>query len=94
MAINERAKNHYENAVHFMTAACQSEDYEQTVMFTELVKASLELAHFCVTNHALVSGVDTDAPIQPGQPNLEGTQKMWGGGPMPEWVQRAQAAEG
>lgn len=66
MSINERAKQHYDNAVALFTAANNPEiDNETTYMLAHLAHMSLELADFASVNHALVAGIDDNPTIQP-----------------------------
>lgn len=90
MAINERAKQHYDNAVRLFIAANNPEVAPETTQaLANLSWLSLALADFAVVNHALVAGIDTDQ-AQTMKP--DGNSAVWGGPPLPahiaEWEAR------
>jgi hypothetical protein len=89
MAINERARDHYDNACEFQQSAMDAETFEDAMKFTNLGELSVKLAQFCVDNHALVSGVDEAL----SQNDSVGLPKPWGGlpvPPIPEHIARMQ----
>jgi hypothetical protein len=81
MAINERAKAHYDQAVAWVAAAEQAAadgESNAAVVATGIATARIDLGRFCVENHALVSGIDDQAPIDPRNP-VGGGAKLWMG---------------
>lgn len=89
MAINERALTHYNNACTWLQNAVEAESINEAIKLTGFVEQSINLAKFCVENHALVAGIDTDQPLsqmtqwQPGM----GGPRPWGGPPLPPHMQ-------
>jgi hypothetical protein len=80
MAINERAKTHYDNAVTWLKMSDDSRlegDINQAICCTGLGNLSLELARFCTEHHALVAGIDESAPIDPRHPPGMGGADVW-----------------
>lgn len=89
MAINERAKNHYDNACVWLQDAEQclkDGEINQAIVCTGLGELAVKLAAFCVDNHVLVAGLDVDEPVDPRHPPGMGGPKVWGastGPPLP-----------
>lgn len=84
MAINERARNHYDKALEWIAKAEDAAgkgDSNASIVATSIVVARKELAQFCVDNQALVAGIDDKAPINPKSPAEIGGAKPWGGPP-------------
>lgn len=84
MAINDRAKTHYDNACIWLQQAVEAESINEAIKLTGFVEASIKLAIFCVENHALVAGIDTEQPLsQMTQfpPPGYGGPRPWGGVP-------------
>jgi hypothetical protein len=80
MTYNSKAKAHYDDAVNWLQAAATAATEGQTnsaVIAAQIAEASTRLASFCVENHALVMGIDDEAPVNPQQ--VPGGVKLWGG---------------
>jgi hypothetical protein len=88
MAINERAKFHYDKACKYLDDAVASESVNDAIKLTGFAEAALKLAQFCVDNHALVAGIDEDAPLNPQ--DSRGGPRLWGGPPVPQHIQQAE----
>jgi hypothetical protein len=79
MAINEKAKNHYDLGVVWLQAAVEAASKQQinaAIAATGIATACKDFAQFCVDNHALVNGVPDDAPISVR--SAGGGPKLWG----------------
>lgn len=79
--MNNEAKTHYDNAVHYLESADEIEDSTSCMCYTAMGQLSLELAKFALANHALVRGIDEDAiPAQPSpvSPAPTGGPRVWG----------------
>jgi hypothetical protein len=80
MAINEKARNHYDEAVSWHQSAqedAKNGEVNQAVVATGIADTAIGLARFCVENHALVRGIDDEAQIDPKSP--VGGAKLWRG---------------
>jgi hypothetical protein len=90
MPINERARDHYDNACEFQQSAMDAATFEDAMKWTNLGELSVKLAQFCVDNHALVAGIDED--LVPSQSDSVGNPSVWGGPPIPEHIVQMQEA--
>jgi hypothetical protein len=83
MAINSKARAHYDKALEWVDhaeIAALGGDSNAAVVATGIASARTELARFAVENHALVMGIDDQAPISPQSP-VGGGAKLWGPAP-------------
>lgn len=83
--MNERALTNFNLATEYMNEAVTAQREGQindAIALTGFVGAALDLARFCVENHALVAGVDEDV-ADVNHPNERANSGLWGGMPMP-----------
>lgn len=86
MALNSKAKQHYDNAAALLSLCDSAGDdgaaqytASQVLALAARAEAEISCAHFAVENHALVMGIDTDVlPAQPGLPGAMSGPKVWG----------------
>lgn len=67
MALNEIAKQHYDDAVDYLVKADAVDDVNSSLCFTGMGQLSIELARFASENPALVAGIDPYQPPTPEQ---------------------------
>ena len=80
--LNERAREHYNQAVTLLTKACSTDiTTKETHMFAHLASVAIELAKFAVDNHALIAGIDED--LVPDHPTHQALSGLWGAVPPP-----------
>lgn len=81
MAVNDRARQHFDNAVAFQDLAMQhleSDQLNHAMLFNGLATVSIKLAKFCVENHLLVSGIEPDDPMTQVSQSTQQPQAVWG----------------
>jgi hypothetical protein len=84
--MNERAKDYWDKACAWFAVATDAQDQGEVnnaIVCTGLGELALKLARFAADNHALVAGIDENAPINPANPVGSGGAPVWGAGPMP-----------
>lgn len=78
---NERAKDHWDKACAWFAVAADAQDQGEVnnaIVCTGLGELALHLARFAVDNHALIAGIDENAPINPASPLGAGGAAVWG----------------
>jgi hypothetical protein len=78
---NERAKDHWDKACQYLEDAHQASvdgEINQAIVCTGLGELALKLAAFAADHHALVAGIDENAPINPASPVGAGGAAVWG----------------
>jgi len=82
MAINARAKGHYDDSCEWLRQAVESESVNDAIKFTGFAEVAIKLAVFAVENHALVAGIDTGTELShPTQSPPTSGPQPWGGPP-------------
>jgi (p)ppGpp synthase/HD superfamily hydrolase len=79
--LNERALEHYEQAVVLLTTACaEGQDNETSHVFAHLASVAIQLAEFAVNNHPLIAGIDEDL-VPDRQMTHQAPGGVWGAVP-------------
>jgi hypothetical protein len=74
----------------YLDTAIECESVNDAIKFTGFGELALKLAQFCVDNHALVAGIDEDAPLSHRDSTPGFGPKAWGGPPVPKHIQQAE----